>query len=142
MKIRALLIVMTVIGCAQGASAANTPPLSQAWNIASSGTASSSGELLFRVTPGDGGDAEEITVSVSSGTNEMGVAGNIRRTLGTQLRGSGFNNRISSVVVRAGVWRLCEAPNFQGRCLTVTGDIANLGGFFNDRISSIQLLHW
>ena len=52
---------------AQFAGAANTPPLSGSWNIAPSGTASSSGELLFRVTPGDGSDATEITVSVAVG---------------------------------------------------------------------------
>jgi len=91
MKIRAMFLAITAATIAQLASAANTPPLSEAWNIASSGTASSSGELLFRVTPGDGGDATEITVSVSSGTDETGVAGNIRRALSTQLRGDRFD---------------------------------------------------
>jgi hypothetical protein len=91
MKIRALLLAITAATIAQFAGAANTPPLSDAWSIASSGTASSSGELLFRVTPGDGGDATEITVSVASGTDETGVAGNIRRALNTQLRGDRFD---------------------------------------------------
>ena len=35
------------------------PPLSEAWNIASSGRAASSGELMFRITPGDGSDPVE-----------------------------------------------------------------------------------
>jgi hypothetical protein len=90
MKMRAMLIALTVV-VAQVAGAANTPPLSEAWNIASSGRASSSGELLFRVTPGDGGDATEITVSVSSGTDDAGVANNIRRALNSQLRADRFN---------------------------------------------------
>lgn len=90
MTIRALLIALTA-AAAQVAGAANTPPLSEAWNIASSGKASSSGELLFRVTPGDGGDATEITVSVSSGTDDTGVASNIRRALNSQLRADRFN---------------------------------------------------
>ena len=91
MKIRAMRFASTVLAIAQMAGAANTPPLSGEWNIAPSGTASSSGELLFRVTPGDGSDATEVTVSVSSGTDETGVANNIRRALNTQLRGDRFD---------------------------------------------------
>lgn len=73
------------------AGAANSPPLSESWNIASNGEASSSGELLFRVTPGDGGDAVEVTVGVSSGTSDIAVAGSIRRAFGSQLRADQFN---------------------------------------------------
>ena len=91
MQIRAMLFALTVLAIARMAGAANTPPLSGEWNIAPSGTASSSGELLFRVTPGDGSDATEVTVSVSSGTDETGVASNIRRALSTQLRGDRFD---------------------------------------------------
>lgn len=90
MKIRATLLAITAATLAQFAGAANTPPLSDTWSIAPSGTASSSGELLFRLTPGDGGDATEITVSVASGTDETGVASNIRRALNTHLRGDRF----------------------------------------------------
>jgi hypothetical protein len=90
MKIRALLIAIAATA-AQFAGAANTPPLSDVWSIAPSGTASSSGELLFRLTPGDGADATEITVSVSSGTSETGVASNIRRVLNSQLRSDRFD---------------------------------------------------
>jgi hypothetical protein len=60
-------------------------PLSKAWNIASSGKAASSGELLFRVTPGDGEDPVEVSVFVLSGANETGIASSIRRALSTQL---------------------------------------------------------
>jgi outer membrane biosynthesis protein TonB len=90
MKVRVLLIAIAALGVSQIAGAANTPPLSEAWNIASTGTASSSGELLFRVTVGDS-DPTEITVSVTSGTDEVGVAGNIRRALNTQLRSDRFD---------------------------------------------------
>jgi hypothetical protein len=90
MNIRAILLASTVAAFAQIA-VANSPPLSGAWNIAPSGTASSSGELLFRVLPGDGGDAMEITVAVSAGTNDTGVARSIRRALSTQLRSDRFN---------------------------------------------------
>ena len=74
-----------------GASAANNTPLSSAWNIAPTGSAASSGELLFRMTPGDGGDPVEVTVSVSSGTNDLGVARDIRQALSTQLARDRFN---------------------------------------------------
>jgi hypothetical protein len=88
MKIRALLMSLALVSAA---NAANTPPLSPSWNIAPSGTASTSGELLFRVTPGDGSDATEVTVFVLSGTNDTGVASNIRRALNSQLRADRFN---------------------------------------------------
>lgn len=78
------LVWMTLVG-AGAVRAANTPPLADAWNITSSGTATSSGELLLRVSPGDGRDPVEVTVFVSSGTNETGVASSIRRALSTQL---------------------------------------------------------
>jgi hypothetical protein len=89
MKLRVLLISLSM--AASAAHAANTPPLSDSWNISPSGTAATSGELLFRVTPGDGGDATEVTVFVLSGTNDTGVASNIRRALNSQLRADRFN---------------------------------------------------
>jgi hypothetical protein len=91
MRIRELLMSMAATALVSAAYAANTPPLSDSWNIAPTGTASSSGELLFRVTPGDGGDATEVTVFVLSGTNDSGVASNIRRAMNSQLRADRFN---------------------------------------------------
>jgi hypothetical protein len=88
MKIRSFLTSLALLSAA---NAANTPPISASWNIAPSGTASTSGELLFRVTPGDGTDATEVTVFVLSGTNDTGVASNIRRALNSQLRADRFN---------------------------------------------------
>jgi hypothetical protein len=88
---RAILLVSLLALPASFAFSANTMPLSPAWNIAPSGTAASSGELLFRVTPADGEDATEVTVFVLSGTNDTGVASNIRRALNSQLRADHFN---------------------------------------------------
>ena len=71
--------------------AANTPPLADAWNITSSGEATSSGELLFRVSGEGGRKPVEVTVYVLSGSNETGVASSIRRALATQLEGQRLN---------------------------------------------------
>jgi hypothetical protein len=70
---------------AQDAVAANQPPLSESWNIRPSGSAASSGELLFRVTPPDGNDPVEITVPVLAGASDVAVARTIRRALDAQL---------------------------------------------------------
>jgi hypothetical protein len=98
MKSRASLVVIsivaTVAGLAFGAAqalGANSPPLSGTWNIASTGKAGSSGELVFRVTPSDGTDPVEISVPVIGGTSEDGVARNIRRALSSQLRADRFD---------------------------------------------------
>jgi hypothetical protein len=85
------------------ATAQNSPPLSNSWNIASTGKAASSGELLFRVTPGNGDDPVEVTVFVLSGSNETGIASSIRRNFTLQLdaaefdvqAGEGANVRVS-----------------------------------------------
>jgi hypothetical protein len=98
MKSRASLVVISIVasvaGLAFGASkalGANSPPLSGSWNIASSGKAGSSGELVFRVTPRDGSDPVEISVPVIGGTSEDGIARNIRRALSSQLRADRFD---------------------------------------------------
>jgi hypothetical protein len=98
MKSRASLVVVSLaaslVGLTFGASkafGANSPPLSGAWNIASSGKAGSSGELVFRVTPRDGSDPTEISVPVIGGTSEDGIARNIRRALSSQLRADRFD---------------------------------------------------
>jgi hypothetical protein len=87
-RLSTLLASLTLCGTAL---AANNPPLSGTWNIAPSGSAGSSGELLFRMTPADGTDPVEVTVTVSSGTNELGVARDIRQALSTQLARDRFN---------------------------------------------------
>ena len=71
---------------AASALAANGPPLSSAWNIATSGSAASSGDLAFRITPGDGSNPVDITVPVISGASQESVARSIGRALSSQLR--------------------------------------------------------
>jgi len=66
--------------------AASGPPLASTWNIAASGSAESSGELEFRITPNDGSNPIDITVPVIAGANQNAVARNINRALSSQLR--------------------------------------------------------
>jgi hypothetical protein len=80
--IRALLIATAATLCAAVGVAA--PPLAGSWNITPSGSAASSGDLLFRVTSGDR-DPVEITVPVHSGSSDVAVARNIRQALSSQL---------------------------------------------------------
>lgn len=91
MTFQKILAASALALMAQIAQAANTLPLSSEWNIAPSGTAASSGELLFRVTSADGEDATEVTVFVLSGANDTGVASSIRRALNSQLRADLFD---------------------------------------------------
>jgi hypothetical protein len=81
--LRALLIATVASMLAAVGVAA--PPLSGSWNITPSGSAASSGELLFRVTSG-GGDPVEITVPVRNGSDDVAVARSIRQALSSQLR--------------------------------------------------------
>jgi hypothetical protein len=82
---------MASLALCAGAFAADNAPLAGTWNIAPTGRAASTGELLFRMTPGDGGDPVEVTVTVASGTNDMAVARDIRQALSTQLARGRFN---------------------------------------------------
>ncbi|MYM85212.1 hypothetical protein GTP44_25135 [Duganella sp. FT50W] len=50
----------------------------------------------------------------------------------------GFNDRTSSVIVRAGTWELCQDSGFRGHCITLQrGEYRQLSGF-NDQISSVR----
>src|SRR6476619_3113065 len=50
----------------------------------------------------------------------------------------GFNDRASSLVVRSGVWQLCEHKDFGGYCAEFgPGEYRELPNF-NDRISSAR----
>jgi len=83
-KIRIMLIA-TIAAIAQVAGAANSLPLSNAWNIAPSGNATSSGALHFRMTAGDANPVD-ITVPIMSGAKEGSIARYIQRALSSQLR--------------------------------------------------------
>lgn len=84
MKIRIMLIA-TIAAIAQMAGAANSLPVSNAWNIAPSGNATSSGSLHFRMTAGDANPVD-ITVPIMSGAKEGSIARYIQRALSSQLR--------------------------------------------------------
>jgi hypothetical protein len=64
------------------------PPLAGSWSITPSGSAASSGDLLFRVTSG-GGEPVEITVPVHSGSNDLAVARSIGEAMSARL-GRGY----------------------------------------------------
>jgi hypothetical protein len=81
MYARALTIIAATLFAAVAFAA---PPLASSWNISPSGTASSSGELLFRLVPGSG-ESVEVTVPVRTGASDVNVARSIRQMLGSQL---------------------------------------------------------
>jgi len=87
MKPRALGFAAAVCAAAFvcNSFAANGPPLASEWNIAPTGRAGSSGDLTFRVTPGDGSDPIEVTVPVLLGARQDAIARGIRNTLSSQL---------------------------------------------------------
>ena len=85
MDIRILLIASIGALLVQSADAANSLPVSNAWNVAPRGNATSSGELHFRMTAGDA-DPVDITVPIMSGAKEESIARYIQRSLSSQLR--------------------------------------------------------
>ena len=61
------------------------------------------------------------------------------------LANSGFNDRASSVIVRDGVWQLCDDAYFRGRCVTLQpGRYASLReiGLSNRVSSARELGNW
>lgn len=73
------------------AFSAQGPPLASAWNIAATGSATSSGDLEFRITPNDGSNPVDITVPVISGASQNSVVRSIQRALSSQLRRDRYN---------------------------------------------------
>lgn len=66
--------------------------------------------------------------------NQLPVDGPVRN-----LAPLHFNDRISSVRVIYGAWRLCDDESFRGRCIVVTHDEPKLGRLgMDDRISSVM----
>jgi hypothetical protein len=50
-----------------------------------------------------------------------------------------FDDRVSSVEVRHGVWELCQDSHYRGNCITVDHDVAKLSHLhFDDRMSSLR----
>lgn len=66
--------------------------------------------------------------------NQLPVDGPVRN-----LAPLHFNDRISSVRVIYGAWRLCEDDFFRGHCIVVSHDEPKLGRLgMDDRISSVM----
>jgi hypothetical protein len=86
---------------------------------------------------GDAAGWQRLAIAVYAGPNYTGrswVVSDDVRDLGLL----GLGNRISSVRVLGGRWRICRQADFRG-CAEVTGDIPDLRRFgFDDQISSIQ----
>jgi hypothetical protein len=50
-----------------------------------------------------------------------------------------FDDRVSSIEVRHGLWELCTNDHYRGRCITVDHDIAKLSHVgMDDKISSVR----
>ena len=61
------------------------------------------------------------------------------RSLVPSIGNIGFNDRTSSIVVRAGRWEVCSDDNFKGDCaIFEAGQYASLDGRFDKRISSLR----
>jgi hypothetical protein len=61
------------------------------------------------------------------------------------LADSGFNDRASSVIIRDGVWQLCDDAYFRGRCVTLQpGRYASLRAMgLDNRVSSArEMCNW
>jgi hypothetical protein len=54
------------------------------------------------------------------------------------LRRMNFNDRVSSVIVRSGVWELCADSDFRGRCAQFGPGEYRVLPDFNDAISSVR----
>ena len=55
------------------------------------------------------------------------------------LRGSGLDDRASSIVVHEGVWQLCSAPGYQGTCrVFVPGRYPRLEHGMDNQVSSAR----
>jgi hypothetical protein len=78
--------------------------------------------------------AGEMTIFADS--NFRGARVTLERDA-RNLSDVGFNDRISSLVIRSGTWQLCEDANFRGRCAELgPGEYRQLP--FNDAVSSIR----
>jgi len=57
----------------------------------------------------------------------------------TSLSGAGFEDQISSIVVRSGRWQVCSQPDFKGDCVVLArGEYPQLAQDMNHRIESAR----
>jgi Beta/Gamma crystallin len=51
----------------------------------------------------------------------------------------GYNDTASSLVVRTGVWEVCDKPYFEGHCMQLQpGEYSSFGTNVNDRVASLR----
>jgi len=83
--------------------------------------------------------AAEITLF--EGPNFQGRSMTLRGET-SNLDGTGFNDRTSSIIVRDGVWEACVDAYFQGSCVQFQpGEYPQLEGRFDRSISSLRVLN-
>src|SRR5215212_6884277 len=57
----------------------------------------------------------------------------------TDLKGTGFNDQLSSVKIKSGRWELCSQPAFKGDCMVLgPGDHARLDDKLFHRVESMR----
>jgi len=85
-----------------------------------------------------------LTTAASAGELTLFADSNFRGNHVTLQRDArnladyGFNDRVSSIAIRSGVWELCEHANFGGRCVELRpGEYRTLPDF-NDSVSSLR----
>lgn len=85
--------------------------------------------------------AQEITIYQSPNFSGRNFSAN---TSVPNLANVGFNDRASSVQIRAGTWQLCADDFFRGQCVTLQpGNYSNLGAIgLNNAISSLREVGW
>lgn len=80
-----------------------------------------------------GGGAVELFADQGFGGQHAGLDSDFR-----SLEHAGFNDRISSVVIREGRWEFCEHADFRGQCIVLgPGEYDRLERL-NDRVSSMR----
>ncbi|WP_395945096.1 beta/gamma crystallin-related protein [Brevundimonas sp.] len=85
---------------------------------------------------GNGGGWGRSSITVYTDSNYRG-ASRVFTSEDRNLGNTPFNDRISSIRVQ-GRWEVCTNAQFGGRCRIIDGDQRNLGGGFNDSISSVR----
>ena len=84
------------------------------------------------------GVAQAAEMTVFKQPNFTGDAITLRDDA-TNLSGHGFQDQISSIVVRSGRWEVCTQPNFQGDCVSLEpGRYTALDARLNHRIESVR----
>jgi hypothetical protein len=89
------------------------------------------------VAGGGGGWGDASRAILYEGPNLSGRTLVISGQVVSNLDGTGFNDRASSLRVEGGYWIFCSDANFNGECRTFgPGDYPSLSGGLNNRISS------